>query len=309
MQKNGDVIGDRRVPGMGKKFPWKVILLVVLGAAVIGILYLVYITLPAEMKFLNPDLPGKPPAYSVLENSIIRDADGMEMVYVPAGSFEMGSDAYSSELPVHTVTLDAYWIDRTEVTNGMYAHCVNAWSCQAPDRSESFTRGNYYEATQYVDYPVIFVSWNEASDYCAWAGARLPTEAEWEFAARGTDGRTYPWGNGNPTCALANFYPSSNNNWCVGDTTAVGSYPDGASPYGALDMAGNVWEWVADWYADDYYSNSPASNPTGPSSGQYRMLRGSSWGHDEYYLRAANRDRPEPSGSPYLLGFRCALSH
>ena len=196
----------------------------------------------------------------------ISPLDGAAMVYVPVGDFTMGlvegdSDARDEELPQHTVTLDAFWIDRTEVTNAQYEKCVTAGACDAPEKTKSNTRDSYYGNSLYDDYPVIYVTWYDAEDYCEWAGKRLPREAEWEKASRGTDGGEYPWGNGSPSATLANYGANE------GDTTEVGSYAGGASPYGPLDMAGNVWEWVADWYDGDYYSSSPDRNPTGPSSG------------------------------------------
>ncbi|MCS6993603.1 MAG: formylglycine-generating enzyme family protein, partial [Anaerolineales bacterium] len=229
-----------------------------------------------------------------------RPADGMEMVYVPAGEFRMGRETgYIDERPVHPVYLDAFWIDRTEVTNAMYAQCVQQGACKPPMEFSSYSRRpNYYDDPEYANYPVINVSWYQAAAYCEWAGARLPTEAEWEKAARGTDGRTYPWGNGSPSCFSVNY------SWCVGDTSAVGLYPAGASPYGALDMAGNVWEWVADWY-DRYPGNNDENSDYGT---QYRVLRGGSWSGMGRFIRAAFRGRGKPDYWNYVIGFRCALS-
>ena len=229
-----------------------------------------------------------------------REKDGMLMVYVPPGSFTMGSEIGSdNEKPAHQVTLDAFWMDQTEVTNGKYARCVQTGGCLPPSNTSSSTHSSYYGNAIYAEYPVINVNWNQAKVYCEWAGARLPTEAEWEKAARGTDGRTYPWGEGIDKT-------KANYNQDVGDTTAVGTYPTGASPYTALDMAGNVWEWVADWYGA--YSASSASNPTGPVSGDYQVLRGGSWSDIDNGNRSADRDRDGPTVTDDYGGFRCARS-
>jgi formylglycine-generating enzyme required for sulfatase activity len=227
------------------------------------------------------------------------------MVSIPGGTFPMGSgegepDAQSGEFPQHSVTLDGFWIDRTEVTNEQYSRCVEAGACDPPARSTSEYREAYYGDREYDDHPVIYVTWHQAKAYCEWAGARLPTEAEWEYAARGPEGRKWPWGDGEPDCDRANY------EGCWRDTAAVGSYRAGASWCGALDMAGNVWEWVADWYDIDYYGGSPAKNPTGPSTGNRRVVRGGSWYGNRIVVRGAYRYGLVPVDKSGNLGFRCA---
>ena len=261
-------------------------------------------TLPAVLAAATaPPSPTDTSALAIGSSRVM--ADGMTQLFVPAGEFIMGSasaEAFGDEQPVRTVYLDAFWIDQTEVTNAMYARCVAAGTCPAPAQSRSYTRDSYYNNPTYADYPVIYVSWHNADAYCQWAGRRLPTEAEWEKAARGTDGRTYPWGE-TISCEQANWGSS---NGCIGDTTAVGAYPAGASPYGALDMAGNMWEWVADWYGP--YSATQLTNPTGPASGTQKVLRGGSWNLFAWYVRASFRGRHAPDYRFINIGFRCASS-
>jgi len=240
-----------------------------------------------------PSQPGSP-------STQVRERDGAETFSVPAGEFTMGSDSgEASEKPVHRVYLDSFWIDRTEVTNGQYTHCVTAGKCN-PSRSADNSKVNG------ENQPVVSVAWDDAKAYCEWAGARLPTEAEWEKAARGSDGRKWPWGNSPATCDYS-VLDAGDGRGCGRDTTwPVGSKTSGASPYGALDMAGNVWEWVADWYDATYYSRSPARNPTGPESGTLRVLRGGSWRDLSYGVRTTIRNYGNPGATGVYFGFRCA---
>ena len=226
----------------------------------------------------------------------VNPIDGAVYVRVPAGDFVMGNDAGESyERPSHEVTLDEFWIKQTEVTNAEYSRCVEAGACTPTD----FYR---LHDSRFANHPVVNINWQQANDYATWAGGRLPTEAEWEKACRGTDQRLYPWGNETPDATRLNYAGSG-----IGDTTEVGSYPAGASPYGALDMAGNVWEWVGDWYGESYYSQSPASNPEGPANGDYRVWRSSAWTNDQSRVGCGVRYWDSP-GSRYVdFGGRVAL--
>jgi serine/threonine-protein kinase len=228
----------------------------------------------------------------------VSEMDGMETASVPAGEFVMGSldgAGEDDEYPQRIVYLDEYWIDRTEVTNAQYRRCVETGACTAPVCET-------YDDAGKSDHPVVCVSWYDAQAYCEWAGRRLPTEAEWEKAARGIDGRNYPWGNEKPNAKLANF------NGEVRGTTPVGQLQAGVSPFVALDMAGNVWEWTQDWYDPNSTSTMMRTNPQGPPSGYYRVLRGGSWVNASNEIRAANRHWSKPDVRYGSYGFRCARS-
>ena len=284
-----------------------------------GLLLVVLVGLVLMKGFLAaaPPVPTSSGAGPFSEPGGITDARGVRMVLVPAGEFTMGSRGvetalaecqtldpscdqtwFEDELTPHSVTLDAFYIDVYEVTNSQYAACVDSGICLLPTDTTSDSRSSYYGNAAFEDYPVIFVDWNMANTYCSWRSARLPTEAEWEKAARGTDERTYPWGE-----EIDDTRANYNNN--IGDTSRVGSYESNKSPYGLYDMAGNVWEWVADYYSDTYYSNSPSLNPPGPESGSERVLRGGSWYDPAYLNRTTTRlKQVEPVDNNY--GFRCA---
>lgn len=254
----------------------------------------------------TPSLPTIQPSPSSSEG---------DMVLVPAGEFWMGcneekvKDCTPDEGPYHEVYLDAFYIDKYEVTNAQYLQCLNAGKCSYPH----FEDGNCYiwNGAQFVAgtlphkfrgsaQPVVCVDWEQAKAYCEWGGKRLPREAEWEKAARGVDGRMYPWGEG-INCEMANY------KYCELEVTKpVGSYPNGISPYGVYDMAGNVYEWVSDWYSEGYYRVSPQHNPGGPPSGDARVVRGGSWDCNPRGVRSFTRGRLTPSYGHDRLGFRCA---
>jgi len=255
----------------------------------------------------------------------ISEADQMEQVHVPAGEFTMGADdkdakttieggvAYP-ENPVHTVYLDGYWIDKHEVSNGQYALCADAGVCQPPFSPGSATRARYYGIPEYSNYPVMWVNWFMARAYCEWAGRRLPTEAEWEKAARGTDGRTYPWGNDPVSGERVNYcdkgcpraYANSADNDGYPDTAPVGSYPAGASPYGAMDMAGSVWEWTSTLIKPYPYDAADGREDL-DGNGQ-RVWRGGPWSNGWWWMRSSLRYHSVPTYWYYNLGFRCASS-
>ena len=245
--------------------------------------------------------------------------DGSVMIYIPAGEFSIGAgendpDADPDEFPQKTIFLDAYWIDQFEVTNRQYQICVEAAECTPPRNNESATRFRYYGDAEFADYPVINVTWFDAVRYCEWRKARLPTEAEWEKAARGVEGSIYPWGDTFEEmranyCASSILCPDEPEDGFV-DTAPVGSFISGMSSFGVQDMAGNVSEWLADWYDENYYDSLAefAENPSGPDNGERRGIRGGSFGLNASKLRTTNRGSETPSHFGPYDGFRCAQS-
>jgi len=223
--------------------------------------------------------------------------DGSRLAYVPGGDFVMGMGIGNT--PQKTVTLDSYWIGVTDVTNKMYAQCAASGSCAAPAQEIGTP---IYTNPDYGDYPVVGVTWDMAANYCQWAQGSLPTEAQWEKAARGQSSSVFPWGNDNPGCDLLNY------GGCLKHTNGVNDYPGGRSPYGLFDMAGNVFQWINDFYAEQYYDSMPTSNPTGPASGDSHVIRGSSFETDSAQLQSAIRHFGAPAYHSRDLGFRCVVT-
>jgi formylglycine-generating enzyme required for sulfatase activity len=282
------------------------------------------------------------PASPSLGDTYTRPTDGMVMVYIPAGEFTMGStddemdhalalctgyyydcerNRFEGEQPAHTVALDGFWLDKTEVTNAQFAAFLNkednqeeggvTWLNREDETCLIERAGDEFRPKSgYGDHPVIQVSWYGAAAYCRWVGAWLPTEAQWEYAARGPDGHIFPWGD-EPDGTRLNYCDANCDlDWTdesfddgYAHTAPVGSYPDGASWAGALDLAGNVWEWGADWYGD--YPSGRQENPSGPSAGDYRVLRGGSWNFHWDNVRAVNRSSVRPDARNAIFGFRC----
>jgi formylglycine-generating enzyme required for sulfatase activity len=269
---------------------------------------------------ISPTLEATTPTKAPTEEAVtfrISSIDGMPQVYIPVGTFRMGGLDIRhgpDEVPAHDVTIDAFWMDQLEVTSAMYQLCVKSGQCTPPQNFASQRRNDYHQNIEFKDYPVVYVTWGQATAYCEWAGRRLPTEAEWERAARGDDFRTFPWGEDKPDERFANF------NFIAKDTSRVGSYPLGASPFSVLDMVGNVAEWTNDYYKFNYYESSIDTNPQGPltSSGLNRVVRGGSLGDAEINIRVSKRSsvwgsdlRAEKGSEEYLgdfsprIGFRC----
>jgi len=259
------------------------------------------------------DLPTVTPAQTPAPPSETFDAS--EMVIIPAGTFWLGCDpAHNSnlsclkdELPSQSVQLPEFEIDKHEVTNAKYAECVQAGACTPPSSLASETREKYFDTPEFADFPVIFVSWKQASAYCTWAGKRLPTEAEWEKAARGTTKNTFPWGDAAPNCDTSNAIKAGVLETCTTDTQRVGSYPGGASPDGVLDMAGNVWEWTASRYVANYLPGAPEEALTGGPADLYRVVRGGGWDSAPLNLLISSRSFDPDFHSSDNLGFRCAI--
>ncbi len=260
-------------------------------------------TLTAEPIAVEPTAT-PPPAEATLPAEI-KDSKNVPMVLIPAGEFTMGSDitGNAESKPAHTVYLEAFYIDKYEVTNEMYDACAFAVECRRPKQAGSVTRSTYYSNPVFAKYPVIYVDWKMAKAYCEWRGARLPTEAEWEKAARGTDERTYPWGNTKIDCSFANL-PG-----CVGDTTPVDQYSTGLSPYGVYGMAGNVLEWTSSLFK--LYPYNSEDGREAPDATGKRVARGGSWhtfGGNSGNARTDSRLELDPAYYGPYVGFRCAIS-
>ena len=254
-------------------------------------------TKPTEKTRPNGSLVSKPTALSHPQ-ATLTGKDGAPMVLVPAGEFTMGSEqGDADEQPVHRVFLDSFYLDMFEVTNGRFAKFVAAIQSEPP-----WGFADQETPVVHAEQPVRWVTWLEATGYCLWAGKRLPTEAEWEKAARGTDGRVYPWGNDPPTAAQAIFGLKEG----AETVSPIGNRDLGRSPYGVHDLAGNLYEWVADWYDEDFYTTNPTINPRGPAEGAAKGQRGGSYTNQPYRLRATFRTKSDPTDNAPHVGFRCA---
>jgi len=265
-----------------------------------------------------------PAADEACDDEVDSDCDGVAdsgcTVEIEAGDVLVGSDemsvimpgqfvSYWDERPEHEVDLSAYRIDRYEVTNSQYRRCVSAGDCEPPADLGSATRETYHEDPAYGGFPVVHLTWQQAGDYCAWKGGRLPTEAEWEKGAKGPDpnDQTAPWGHLTEIDDWYAWCDKANYGLCEPDTVRIGSYDDGVSPYGLHDMTGNAAEWVVDWYDASYYSNSLDEDPTGPDDGRFRVIRGGSWNQGWFDGRVVRRKFADPEFTNPAIGFRCVF--
>jgi eukaryotic-like serine/threonine-protein kinase len=274
----------------------------------------------------QPDTPASSELTPTLEaaddlSEIENPQSTAELIQIPAGEFWMGSDPgedpylWGAEQPQHTVYLDEYWIQKTEVSIQEYRECLLAKACSPPVRYNGYTRENYFDDFVFDTYPVVNVTWAGAAAYCDWIGGRLPSEAEWEKAARSTDGRLFAWGREHDADDQANFCDSNcsegnkNENFDDGhtDTAPVNSFPAGASPYGVLNMSGNVWEWTADWFEADYYGRAPSRNPLGPETGTRHVIRGGSFFNPTDGIRVVARASIPSVDAKDTIGFRCVV--
>jgi sulfatase modifying factor 1 len=280
----------QRVPGM-----LQLLFAIVCAASLIG---------AAEQATKAPSQPGP-------DGAQVTGKDGAPMVLIPEGPFLMGSnEGLPNERPEHKVSLDAYHIDQFEVTIKLFSKFLEETKHPAPPLWEEDAEGVT------ASRPAVGVSWLDAQAYCKWAGERLPTEAEWEKAARGTDGRRYPWGHMQPFVDIANYNRGQWVSYAItlipvdtlgGMSVRHGSKEGGKSPYGLYHMAGNAAEWVSDWYDREYYAKSPDKNPKGPADGDRRVIRGGSWNDTPAGLRASSRIAAEPDFQDLTVGFRCAM--
>lgn len=254
----------------------------------------------AALEALKLDEENADPENLVVTSSPV---NRMSLVFIPAGDFIMGSTShYDDEEPVHSVYLDSYWIAKTQITNAQFAKCVKEGVCTY---SVSLKRNPRYTDPNYADHPVVYISWYQAQTYCLWSGGKLPTEAEWEKAARGPYGDEYAWGSEEPSKDI--YLTNAHNK--ITDTTPVGLFVKGASYYGVMDMGGNVREWVSDWYDPTYYLHSPQNNPKGPETGDTKVLKGASYLDPYDYSRAASRLDHKPSSPGATRGFRCVYTN
>lgn len=322
------------------------------------VLRFLMLAIAAACVFLSPIRRLHQPSEQGVGNTLTRSADGMVMVYIPAGEFKMGAPGlewirwtqskrelkhvhyrpfvFLDETPQHVVYLDAFWLDQTEVTVAMFRKFVETTGYITTAEREGWGRpwtdgpkelewrkvnGADWQhprgpgSTAEDNHPVTQVSWEDAAAYCQWVGGQLPTEAQWEKACRGTDGRMWPWGNKfdgtrvnscDARCPIERWRDDRFDDGYA-FTAPIGSFPTGASPYGALDMAGNVWEWVADWYKKDYYHNSPYKNPLGPGSGTFRAMRGGAWYDTDVWMTCTVRHQNPSWYRCEDVGFRCVI--